>query len=70
MIMKKEIVMSTMHVDFAYVNENHNVKNMQVNSWKDLKQIKDERSSQRFWLMSMLSVRSLSRASQIEMSFN
>ncbi len=55
MTMKKEIIMSTMHVDFACVNKSHNVKNMQVSSWKDLKQMKDERSSQRFWLMSMLS---------------
>ncbi len=53
--MKKEIVMSTMHIDFAYVDESHNVKNMQVSSWKDLRQMKDERSSQRFWLVSMSS---------------
>ncbi len=55
MTMKKEIVMSTMHVDFACVNENHNVKNMQVSSWKDLRQMKDERFSQCFWLVSMSS---------------
>jgi len=55
MTMKKEIVMSTMHIDFACVDESYNVKNMQVSSWKDLRQIKDERSSQRFWLVSMLS---------------
>ena len=55
MTMKKEIVMSTMHVDFACVDESHNVKNMRVSSWKDLRQMKDERSSQRFWLMSMSS---------------
>ncbi len=35
--MKKEIVMNTMHVNFAYVDESYNVKNMQVSSWKDLK---------------------------------
>jgi len=56
MTMKKEIVMSTMHVDFACVDKSHNVKNMQVSSWKDLRQMKDERSLQRFWLMSMLSM--------------
>ena len=55
MTMKKEIVMSTMHIDFTYVDESHNVKNMQVSSWKDLKQMKDERFSQRFWLVSMSS---------------
>ncbi len=32
MTIKKEIVMNTMHVDFACVNESHNVKNMQVSS--------------------------------------
>lgn len=47
--------MSTMHVDFMYVNESHNVKNMWMSSWKNLRQMKNERFSQRFWLMSMLS---------------
>ncbi len=28
MTMKKEIVISTMHIDFTCVNENHNIKNM------------------------------------------
>lgn len=45
-----------MHVNFACVDESHNVKNMQVSSWKDLRQMKDERSSQHFWLVSMLSM--------------
>ncbi len=43
MTMKKEIVMSTMHVDFACVDKNHNVKNMQVSFWKDLLEISIER---------------------------
>jgi len=51
--MKKEIVMSTMHVGFACVDESHNVKNMRVGPWKDLGQMKDERPSQRFWLVPM-----------------
>ncbi len=32
MTMKKEIVMSTMHIDFACVDESQHVKNMQVSS--------------------------------------
>ncbi len=56
MTMKKKIVMSTMHVDFAYVDESHNVKNIRVSSWKDLRQMKNERSLQHFWLMSMSSM--------------
>ncbi len=54
-IMKKEIVMSIMHVDFAYVNKSHNVKNMWMSSWKNLRQMKDERFLQHFWLILMSS---------------